>query len=118
MKKNIIVALGLLMTIAFTASAWAGDITITGSDPGGNLVFKASPNTLVSHSTDATAFTLVTASSKTTTENGIEYCMVSIDGYIRQMKQAADGAVTDISGDAAGAIPADFTVKGGAASGS
>ena len=114
MKKNIIIALGLLMTIAFTASSWAGVITIDGSNAGGgNLDFSASPNTLMSEVTSATAFTIVTASSKTTMANGIEYCMVSVDGYIRQMKQAADGAVTDVSAATPGTYPANFVVKGG-----
>ena len=112
MKKNIIIALGLLMIIAFTATAWATDLTIDGSNSGGkDLVFTMSPSTTMVEATTDSDFYIGAASTKTNTSNGIEYAMTSANGNIYQKTQATAGACT--AAGTAGAVPSGFSVKGG-----
>ncbi|MBT3176486.1 MAG: hypothetical protein HOG03_12970 [Desulfobacula sp.] len=112
MTKNIIIALGLLMMIAFTSTVWAETVTIDGSNSGGtDLVFTTSPNTTMNTATTATAFYIAAASTRTTTSNGIEYAMTSANGFIYQKAQATAGACT--AAGTAGAVPSGYTVKGG-----
>lgn len=113
MTKNIIISFGLFISLALGSAAWAGTVTIKDSNAGGgDLVFQSSPSTLMSEVTSGSAFTIVSASSKTTKANGIEYCLISGNGNIYQMKQAGDGAVTT-AGTTAGALAATgFAVKG------
>ena len=108
MIKNIIIALGLFVSITLSSAAWAGEYET------GNLTFKSSPSTVMGYNISDTHFALVSASSKTTTENGIEYLLISSDGYIRQKTQGADGVVGDIpAADVDPTTLTGWTTKGG-----
>ena len=115
MTKRIILSIGLFMSLTLGSAVWAADVTISDSNAGGgDLVFTPSPSTTMNTATSASAFTIVSASTKTTTANGIEYALVSADGNIYQMKQAKDATAT--AAGTAGTVPTDFAVKGGSGS--
>lgn len=108
MIKNIIIAFGLFVSITLCSSAWATEYTT------GNLTFKSSPSTVMDFNVTNTHFALVSASSKTTTDNGIEYLLISSDGYIRQKTQATDGeASTAPAADIDPDTLTGWTTKGG-----
>ena len=88
MKTMIKIALAFSLIIGLSFSAHAEDaaestagdtITIDGTTVGKDLTFTPSGNTLIVAASNATDYYIGSASDKTTTENGIEYCMVS--GY-------------------------------------
>lgn len=84
-----------------------GNLTIsnkTGEGPG--IVFTPSPNTLISCSTSATAYTIVAASNRTSTDNGIEYCLISSNNNIYQKTQAKNSIVTQ-AGTSPGSKPGE-----------
>lgn len=115
MTKRIILSIGLFMSLTLGSAVWAADITISGTNSGGgDLVFTPSPSTTMNPATTPSAFTIVSASTKTTQANGIEYALISADGNIYQMKQAADGIAT--AAGTAGVVPTGFAVKGGSGS--
>ena len=108
MKVMIKIALAFIFVTGLSLPVYAagGDaLTIDGSNSGGtDLVFTPSGNTLIDAVTSATAYTIISASAKTTTANGMEYYMRSgYNGYY-QKAQAADGALTSV-GTTAGAAP-------------
>ncbi|MCF6245779.1 MAG: hypothetical protein L3J69_00310 [Desulfobacula sp.] len=112
MTKYIIIILSLLM-ITLASSAWAETLTIDGTNSGGvNLVFTTSPSTTMVSSTSATGFYIGSASTKTTTSNGIEYAMISGTNSIYQKVQATDYACTAASTTYTTA-PSGYTIKGG-----
>ena len=115
MKKIIIAIMSLFMIMSFATMAAAGataetstggaDVVIGGtSDTGGALTYNPSPSTLMSVQSSATSFTVISASSKTTTDTGIEYGIKSSETDIFQMRQATDYDVT---------TPTSATVLGG-----
>ena len=114
MKKKIVIALGILMMVAFTSSAWAltitGGTTITGAP---SLTFTPSPSSVMAASTIAAAFSITSASSKTVKANGIEYAMVSTNGSIYQKTQAGDGVVSTPITAVVGVVPTGYATKGG-----
>lgn len=91
---------------AITTSMADGVLTFTvtaGTCPGPNLTYTPSPSTLMSSTSIATAYTITAASSKTDTDNGMEYGILSTsEGYF-QRKQATDNDVTPT--DDATALP-------------
>ena len=125
MKKYTIIIMGLFLIMFFSGSAYAltadtstgGDtVTLTSSSSSrANLIFTPSPNSLMSIVTSATAYTVVGASSKTTTSTGIEYCLVSGSAIVYQKPQATDNDVTDVTGFTAGASTG-FSARGGTGS--
>jgi len=123
MKKITIAIMSLFMIMSFStivsAAASAdnngtgGSLTVDGSvGAGPDLTFNPSPSTLVSVFTSATNYTLITASSKTTTSTGIEYGLDSDTSVVYQKVQATDSAVT--AATSATALPgSDFKDKAG-----
>jgi hypothetical protein len=120
MKKIIIALLSLFMIVSFTTMASAGGpltntagatLSLPDSGAGPGITFSPSPSTLLSAWTSATNFTLISASSKTTTDNGIEYGIDSDSNTIYQKIQATDSAVTATT--SATALPAGFKDKAG-----
>lgn len=114
MKKNIMILLGLLMMVTFASSSWAltitGGTTITGAP---SLSFTPSPSSVMAADTIATDFSITSASSKTTTANGLEYAMVSTNGNIYQRTQVGNGVVEDPETAAVDVVPTGYSVKGG-----
>ena len=105
MKKIIIAIMSLFMIMSFATMAAAGpaaetttggaDVVIGGtSDTGGALTYNPSPSTVMSVKSLATSFTIISASSKTTTTTGIEYGIKSSETDVFQMRQATDGEVS------------------------
>jgi hypothetical protein len=103
-------ALGILMMMAFTATAWSASLTIDGSNVtgGGNLVFPKSPNVTIIEDTDANTFTILSYSTKTDDSNGIEYAMISSTGFVYQKVKGS----TPTASVTAGSVPTDFVAKG------
>ena len=110
MKKNIMIIVYALMLSFVSTMVFAGNtaapapadagnpITILGTSatcPGPSLTFTPSPATLISASTSGTAFTITSASGKTTTANGIEYGILSSRNQMYQRIQTTDNDVTD-----------------------
>lgn len=110
---KIALAFSLVIGLSFSAHAAGGDaITISGTTVGQNLTFTPSGNTLIVAAATATDYYIGAASDKTTTENGLEYCMVSgYSGYY-QKAQATDKSVT--AAGTAGTAPTGWTAMGGA----
>ena len=125
MRKITIAIISLFMVLSFTAMASAAEshnstagatVKINSSGgttcPGPPLTFNPSPSTVMSVSTTATAFTIIAASSKTTTKDtGIEYGLVSGESAVYQRTQENPGEVTDAP--TAGTLPSDFKDKAG-----
>ena len=127
MKKTTIAILSLFMTMSFATMALAAttvttetggeDVAIandTGPGAGPTLTFTPSPSTLMSITTDATNFTIIAASSKTTggtSGNGIEYGIDSGEAAVYQMVQATAEKVT--ATDSATILPDTFEDKAG-----
>ena len=124
MNKLTVAFITLFMILSFTTMASAAGpftstgtgiaITFTSSGAGPALEFTPSPSTLISGITTATTFTAVAASSKTTTENGIEYAVISTENAMYQKVQATTATVTP----AAATLDSDFLDKAGNAPGS
>ena len=123
MKIIITALINFMFVISFVSITFAennidndtgGVLTIPGtSSPGPDLSFTPSPSSLISVSTGAMAFTITSASSKTTTDNGIEYRVLSNDPNIYQKSQATNNVVT-AAGDTPGEQPSeDWAIKGG-----
>ena len=86
---------GLSSTAFAGASAWsAGVLTVNTTSsatcPGPAMTYTPSPSTLMSSFTSATAYTIASASSKTDTNNGMEYGILSTnEGYFQRAQTAA-----------------------------
>ncbi|WP_300460961.1 hypothetical protein [Desulfobacula sp.] len=65
--------------------------TTTGTDA---FNFTPSPSTLLAIETTPLAFALTSASTKTTTDNGVMYGVLSSASPVYELAQAADGALT------------------------
>lgn len=113
MKTITKIALSFILLTCFSISVYAagGDaVIIDGSNGAGpNLVFTPSGNTLLHEDTTANAYFIGAASEKTTTANGLEYCMVSeYNGYYQRV-QETDFKV--LATGVAGTIPTDAAWK-------
>lgn len=126
MKKIIITMISLFMIMAFTSIASAtntptgttggGDaVVLTDTGAGSGFTFNPSPSTVMSvyviTTTDLEGanFCLISASVKTTTENGIEYGIDSDSSDIYQRVQATDNIVTPTTSGLV--LPTDFRDK-------
>ena len=103
MKKNVIAIICAIMLSFVSTMAFAGAITsasagasvaLTDSGAGPGLTFTPSPSSFVSVFASDTAFTITSASAKTTTDNGIEYGILSSSNAMYQQVQAEDRTVT------------------------
>lgn len=104
MKKIMIAILGLFMIMSFatmvsaetqTGTTSSRSLTFAASNtPGPPITFTPSPSTLMSVTTSDVAFSITAASSKTTTDTGLEYGILSSSNAVYQMAQAANNAVT------------------------
>jgi len=76
----------------------AGDSVECSDSSGGGagFTFNPSPSTWVSAKTSATAFTVITVSSKTTTTTGIEYGIKSSETDVFQRQQTAATTTANI----------------------
>jgi hypothetical protein len=121
MKTMIKIAIAFSLVIGLSFSAHAEDaenstagspITFAGSNSGAGLSFTPSGNTLLVAATSSDDYYIGSASDKTTSDNGLEYCMVSgYNGYY-QMSQASDGDISDAGTE--GANPGgSWTAMGG-----
>lgn len=121
MKNMMQIALAFSLVIGLSFSAHAAEITtteggaelqITDSGSGPGLNFTPSGNTVMTVTADGDDYYIGAASSKTTTDNGLDYCMISgYSGYY-QKTQASDGGVA--TGGTAGTAPTGWTAMGGA----
>ncbi|MBT6338859.1 MAG: hypothetical protein HOJ48_06135 [Desulfobacula sp.] len=126
MKKYTIIIMSLFMIILFSSGAYAltadtstGGATVTltsSSSSRADLTFTPSPSTVMSAVTSATAYTVIGASSKTTTSTGIEYSLISGSAVVYQKVQATTNDVTDVTSGTAGSTLTGFAARGGTGS--
>nr|WP_320013417.1 hypothetical protein [uncultured Desulfobacter sp.] len=106
MRKNITIVFGLLIALTIISGAWAQDIGGTDNRSGKALSFAPSPNVTIDAEVDQDAFTILSYSSKVDSTNGVEYSMISGDGYIYQ---GAMGETKSSLGDAGAKIDGHTT---------
>jgi len=115
---QIALAFSLVIGLSFSAHAAAittttggAEVTITDSGSGPGLSFTPSGNTVMTVTADGDDYYIGSASAKTTTDNGLDYCVISgYSGYY-QKTQAGDGAVA--TAGTAGTAPEGWTAMGG-----
>lgn len=121
MKRYMIIVLGILISMSLSASVFAGNYDMeaaegsndekkvleigTAEDNGGILTYTPSPSTIMACSTTKSAYTITSASKKTTEDNGVEYGIISADEGYYQRKQADSYKVEKT--DSATKLPGD-----------
>ncbi len=94
-----------------TAGGVAVTVTSTHSTAP-DLTYTPSPSTRVDYVTSTTAYTIVTASSKTDADTGVQYCLVSANSIIFMRAQQSAGGI-DSAGSTPGTEASNFTARGG-----
>jgi len=112
--------LTLISVTAFAAgladneSGGAGSTLVVASDTNSaspTFEFTPSPSTLIAVYTDENIYSLAATSSKTTTDNGVVYGVLSSASAVFQLAQSADGENVTLA--AADALPGSFVDKAG-----
>lgn len=108
-KKNIAIIFGVFFCVGLSSTAFAAAVTQSGGTltittptatcPGPDLVYTPSPSSLMSACSSSTAYTITAASSKTDTNNGMEYGIRSINEGYFQRKQVEANKVEATTSD-------------------
>ena len=95
MMKHMAIIFGVLLSICLSSTAFAavanqsgGTLTITtptAACPGPDMLYTPSPSTVMAAFTSDVAYAITAVSSKTDTENGMEYGILSSnEGYFQR----------------------------------